>query len=172
MHIAVFVTIFGTILLGFADDMLDLLWRYKLLFPFFIVLPLICIYTGPTHVDVIPPFTWIVGDQIELGYLYLLYVTLLGIYHTNTINIFAGINGLEVGQSIVAASGMLIYFWVSSLSKGSYSEYTYSTYLLVTFLGSAVALMRYNAYPAKIFIGDTFCYFSGIVLAIAAIWGT
>lgn len=171
MHIAVFVTIFGTILLGFADDMLDLPWRYKLIFPLFIVLPLICVYSGPTHVAVIPPFSLIIGPSLELSYLYLLYITLLGIYFTNTINIYAGINGLEVGQSIIAASGMLIYFFVSSLFSSNYSQYTYSTYLLVTFLGSSVALMRLNAYPARIFIGDTFCYFSGIILAIAAIWG-
>jgi UDP-N-acetylglucosamine--dolichyl-phosphate N-acetylglucosaminephosphotransferase len=49
-HLAVFVTIFGTIILGFADDMLDLPWRYKLLFPFFIVLPLITVYQGCTHI--------------------------------------------------------------------------------------------------------------------------
>lgn len=113
-HIAIFTTIFGTILLGFADDMLDLPWRYKLLFPFFIVLPLVCVYTGITHVEVIWPFSAIIGERIELGYVYLLYVTLLGIYQTNTINIYAGINGLEVGQSIVAASGMLIYFAIDS----------------------------------------------------------
>jgi UDP-N-acetylglucosamine--dolichyl-phosphate N-acetylglucosaminephosphotransferase len=41
----------------------------------------------------------------------------------------------------------------------------------VTFIGAAIALMKLNAYPARIFIGDTFCYFSGIVLAIAAIYG-
>jgi UDP-N-acetylglucosamine--dolichyl-phosphate N-acetylglucosaminephosphotransferase len=76
-----------------------------------------------------------------------------------------------VGQSIIAASGMLLYFFASSFSSGSYAKYTYSTYLLVTFLGSSVALMKLNAYPARIFIGDTFCYFAGITLAIAAIWG-
>lgn len=43
-HLAVLVTALSTILLGFADDMLDLLWRYKLLFPFFIIIPLVSIY--------------------------------------------------------------------------------------------------------------------------------
>jgi UDP-N-acetylglucosamine--dolichyl-phosphate N-acetylglucosaminephosphotransferase len=42
---------------------------------------------------------------------------------------------------------------------------------LVTFLGASLALMKFNAYPAKIFIGDTFCYFAGIILALASIWG-
>ena len=62
MHLAVFLTILGTILLGFADDMLDLPWRYKLLFPFFIVLPLLSVYEGKTSIGVIAPFAWILGS--------------------------------------------------------------------------------------------------------------
>jgi len=93
-HIAVLVTVIGTILLGFADDMLDLPWRYKLFFPFFIIMPLVSIYSQSTSIDVISPFSLILGDKIELGNLYYLYMTLLGIYQTNTINIYAGINGL------------------------------------------------------------------------------
>lgn len=84
----------GTILLGFTDDMLDLPWRYKLLFPFFIVLPLLAAYEGTTSIYVPFPFSLITGSSLNLGYLFLLYITLLGIYCTNTINIYAGINGL------------------------------------------------------------------------------
>ena len=43
--------------------------------------------------------------------------------------------------------------------------------LLMIFLGGALILLKDNQYPAKIFIGDTFCYYAGIVLAIAAIYG-
>jgi len=39
-------------------------------------------------------------------------------------------------------------------------------------LGSSLALLKKNAYPSQVFIGDTFCYFSGIVLCLAAIIGT
>jgi UDP-N-acetylglucosamine--dolichyl-phosphate N-acetylglucosaminephosphotransferase len=172
VHLAVLVSVMGTILLGFADDMLELPWRYKLLFPFFAVLPLLAVYDGITHVEVIAPFSWFLGEQLELGKLYLLYIVLLGIYQTNTINIFAGINGLEVGQSIVAAAGLLVYFWLRSLIAKPSSNDAYAIWLLVVFLGTAVALMRLNAYPARIFIGDTFCYFAGIVLATAAVLGT
>lgn len=73
---------------------------------------------------------------------------------------------------MVAASGMLLYFAIAGSIEENVGQYTYSNYLLITFLGTAAALMRFNAYPASIFIGDTFCYFAGIVLAIASIWGT
>jgi UDP-N-acetylmuramyl pentapeptide phosphotransferase/UDP-N-acetylglucosamine-1-phosphate transferase len=123
---------------------------------------------------VIFPFSIVFGDRIELGPFYLLYITCLGIYKTNTINIFAGINGLEVGQSIVAAIGMLLYFGVQVVIQGAevYEQKEYSVSLLVVFLGGALALLKLNQYPSQIFIGDTFCYFAGIVLAIAAILGT
>jgi len=76
-----------------------------------------------------------------------------------------------VGQSIIAASGMLIYFAIRSLTIDKIGNYEYSIYLLVTFLGASLALMKLNAYPAKIFIGDTYCYFAGIILALSSIWG-
>jgi UDP-N-acetylglucosamine--dolichyl-phosphate N-acetylglucosaminephosphotransferase len=88
------LTVSATVLLGFTDDMIDLSWRYKLIFPFIIVIPLLSAYQGNTHILVIQPFSFFFGPLIELGSLYLLYITLLGIYATNTINIYAGINGL------------------------------------------------------------------------------
>lgn len=38
-------------------------------------------------------------------------------------------------------------------------------------LGASMALLKKNAYPSQIFIGDTFCYFAGIVLCLSAIIG-
>lgn len=78
---------------------------------------------------------------------------------------------MEVGQSIIAASSTLIYFFVDGLLRNNIEKYTQSIYLLTTFVMASLAVMKLNAYPAKIFVGDTFCYFSGIVLAISAIWG-
>ena len=163
-------TVLGTILLGFADDILDLQWRYKLLFPFFIIIPLVTVYDGPSHFQVIYPFSLIFGKYFELGILFFLYITCLGIYKTNSINIFAGINGLEVGQSIVAASSMLLYFFTQGILFGHYDRYQFSAYLLVSFLGGALALMRFNQYPSQIFIGDTFCYYAAILMGIASIF--
>ncbi len=115
---AVLTTVLGTVLLGFADDMLDLPWRYKLIFPFFIVAPLLSAFSGSTSIGIVYPFSLMLGSSLDLSYLFYLYIILLGIYCTNTINIYAGINGLEVGthifnsgQSIIAAASMLIYFF-------------------------------------------------------------
>ena len=117
------------------------------------------------------PFSLVFERVFELGPLYLLYITCLGIYKTNTINIYAGINGLEVGQSIVAACGMLLYFGMQGWVNGSSDRYNYSVCLLLCLLGVALALLKLNQYPSQVFVGDTFCYFAGIVLAVAAIEG-
>ena len=93
-HLACLLTISLTVLLGFADDMLDLLWRYKLIFPFFIVLPVVRVYSGSTAIFIPYPVSLLIGDSLDIGYLFYLYITLLGIYCTNAINIYAGINGL------------------------------------------------------------------------------
>ena len=64
LHLAALVVIIGTILLGFADDMLDLPWRYKLIFPFFIFLPILAAYDGPTNIYLPFPFSLITGHSL------------------------------------------------------------------------------------------------------------
>ena len=44
-------------------------------------------------------------------------------------------------------------------------------YLLLPFLAVSCALLRHNWYPAKVFVGDTYCYFAGMTFAVAAILG-
>ena len=41
----------------------------------------------------------LLGSSIQLGLLYYVYMGMLAVFCTNAINILAGINGLEVGQS-------------------------------------------------------------------------
>ena len=50
----------------------------------------------------------LIGSTIDLGILYYVYMGMLAIFCTNAINILAGINGLEVGQSVII--GKLIYY--------------------------------------------------------------
>jgi UDP-N-acetylglucosamine--dolichyl-phosphate N-acetylglucosaminephosphotransferase len=84
-----------------------------------------------------------------------------------------------VGQSIVAAASLLIIFGVKAFKEQGLKEnFYYSIYLLVTFignfyliLGASLALLKKNAYPSQVFIGDTYCYFAGIVLCLSAIMG-
>jgi UDP-N-acetylglucosamine--dolichyl-phosphate N-acetylglucosaminephosphotransferase len=49
-HISGLLAVSFIILLGFADDVLDLAWRYKLLLPPIASLPVIVAYTGGTSI--------------------------------------------------------------------------------------------------------------------------
>ena len=116
------------------------------------------------------------------------------IFSPNSINILAGINGLEVSQSIVIALLILandaLYllppntltnllpspFRTSTLSippvidhNPSTDPHLFSTFLLLPFLGVSFALFLNNKYPAKVFVGDTYCYFAGMTFAVVAI---
>src|SRR5437773_430450 len=100
------------LLLGFADDVLDLKWRHKLLLPSLATLPLLMIYYvnfNLTTIVVPIPFRAYLGTRIYLGPLYYLYMGMLAVFCTNAINILAGINGLEVGQSCVIAASIIAY---------------------------------------------------------------
>jgi UDP-N-acetylglucosamine--dolichyl-phosphate N-acetylglucosaminephosphotransferase len=84
-------------LLGFIDDVIDLKWRYKLIVPTIATFPLLVAYNGLTSV-IVPKFLrGFLGGSIDLGILYRMYMGSLAVFCTNSINIYAGINGIEVG---------------------------------------------------------------------------
>lgn len=58
------------IFLGFADDVVDLPWRYKLILPTIATLPLLVAYSGSTWIAVPWPLVSILGSSINLGILY------------------------------------------------------------------------------------------------------
>ena len=60
-------------------------------------LPLLIAYNGVTHIIVPLPLRDYLGETMELGYFYYLYMTALAVFCTHSINIYAGINGLESG---------------------------------------------------------------------------
>lgn len=112
---------------------------------------------------------------LDLGILYYGYMSALSIFCPNSINILAGINGLEVGQSIVLALIFLVndlcYLLTPSISQAALDSHTLSVIFILPFLGVSVGLFQFNCYPARVFVGDTYCYFSGMVFAIVGILG-
>jgi len=41
----------------------------------------------------------------------------------------------------------------------------------VPFIFTSLALFKYNSYPSKVFVGDTFCYYAGTTFAVVGILG-
>ncbi|VDM76033.1 unnamed protein product [Strongylus vulgaris] len=205
------ISICTAILLGFADDVLDLKWRHKLAFPTLSSLPVLMVYylarlfssvlslstsvsyffdvisssPGGSTTVVIPltirtllaPFvpSWIfqtVPSTINIHYLYYVFMCMVVVFCTNAINILAGINGLESGQALVIASSVVVFNLIQvNRVEDQHWDHMLSLYFLIPFLACTLALYQFNKYPARVFVGDTFCYWAGMTLAVVSILG-
>ncbi|CCE65889.1 hypothetical protein TPHA_0N01080 [Tetrapisispora phaffii CBS 4417] len=167
-----------TTLIGIADDLFDLRWRHKFLLPAVAAIPLLVVYYvdfGVTYV-LIPKFMrkWLNGKtNIDLGSIYYLYMASMSIFCPNSINILAGVNGLEVGQSIVLGVIALLndILYLSIGPEVSHEAHRLSIILITPFIGVSLALFKWNRWPARVFVGDTYCYFAGMVFAVVGILG-
>eukprot|EP01116_Phalansterium_solitarium_P011430 TRINITY_DN27100_c0_g1_i1.p1 TRINITY_DN27100_c0_g1~~TRINITY_DN27100_c0_g1_i1.p1 ORF type:complete len:395 (+),score=143.72 TRINITY_DN27100_c0_g1_i1:128-1312(+) len=169
-------------LLGFADDVLDLRWSYKVAVSFLATVPALVAYSatgGLTYVVVprplVPLLSSLIGPGppvIDLGPVYYVILALLAVFMTNSINILAGVNGLEVGQSMLIALAFLLH---CSLQVGVYNApaepYLLAFYLLVPFVAVSAALLWWNWYPSRVFVGDAYTYFAGMTFAVTAMLG-
>ncbi|KAH6832606.1 UDP-glcnac-adolichol phosphate glcnac-1-p-transferase [Perilla frutescens var. hirtella] len=163
------------ILLGFVDDVLDVPWRVKLVLPSVAALPLLMAYAGHTSIIIPKPLVPHVGVEVlDLGWIYKLYMGLLAVFCTNSINIHAGINGLEVGQTVVIACAILMHnvVQIGTSADPEYKQaHAFSIYLTQPLLATSLALLSYNWYPSSVFVGDTYTYFAGMTMAVAGILG-
>lgn len=155
-------------MLGFADNVLNLEWRWKLIVPFFTLVPLTVWYNENYSFDVN-----LFGFNIKLHWtLTMVYIILFAIFCQNAVNIYAGINGIEIGQSVVAQVASVCYL-VLKYGRAVLDDQKlyFSAALSLIFIGSSMALFRYNKYPAKCFVGDVYTYFAGCVYVTAAVAG-
>lgn len=168
------------VLLGFVDDVVDLKWRHKVIVPTVASFPLLMAYKGLTSVVVPKLLRNILGLNINLGILYYIYMGNIAIFCTNAINIYAGINGIEVGQSIIIGCFIMIHNIIeinlnekvgTQESEKIVENHMYSLTIMIPFLFCSLALMKHNRFPSKVFIGDTFCYCAGMTFAVVGILG-
>ena len=90
--------------------MIDFRWSHKIVISTIASVPILATYKGLTTVVVPKLFRSILGGTlIDLDFLYYVYMGLLAIFCTNSINIYAGLNGLEVGQSIIIGCFILMH---------------------------------------------------------------
>lgn len=80
-----------------------------------------------------------------VGILYYVYMALLAVFCTNAINILAGINGLEVGQSLIIAGSIATFNVVEAfVFAHNQSDHLFSLYLMVPYFATSLALWHYN----------------------------
>ncbi|KAK3688100.1 glycosyl transferase family 4-domain-containing protein [Podospora appendiculata] len=176
-YLSAIISLQSITMLGIGDDLFDIRWRHKFFIPAFASIPLLVIYFVDFDVTsiVIPiPLQPYLGELFDLGALYYIYMACVAIFSPNSINILAGINGIEVTQSIVIA--LLLAFndclyLLTPYPHPATDSHLFSLYFLLPFLGVSFALLWYNWYPARVFVGDTYCYFAGMVFVVVSILG-
>jgi UDP-N-acetylglucosamine--dolichyl-phosphate N-acetylglucosaminephosphotransferase len=148
-------------ILGIADDIFDIRWRHKVFLPAIASIPLLMVYYVDFNVTVVTIPTPLVSylprlidlgiyplRQLMTGWLYYAYMAFLSIFCTNTINILAGVNGIEAGQSIVIALCIVAndILYVIKPGHPATDAHLFSLYFLLPFIGVSLALLYHNWY--------------------------
>ena len=98
---------------------------------------------------------------IHLGWWYIPFSTLVIISFANAFNITDGLDGLASGILMVA----LAAFWIIS---GSILDTPLSVFIAI-WLGSLIAFLYFNIYPARIFLGDVGALSFGATMAVVGL---
>ncbi len=147
------------LLLGVVDDIVNLAPRHKFIIQMVPAL-IVIIYNS----DLINSF---IVNQLKIFDLlgYLLYPILIfwivGV--TNSINLIDGLDGLACGVSVIS----LITFFIFGLRQ----NFETLNLVSIALVGSMLAFLKFNFYPAKIFLGDSGSTFAGFMLSsVGAVW--
>ncbi|WP_080706084.1 MULTISPECIES: phospho-N-acetylmuramoyl-pentapeptide-transferase [unclassified Selenomonas] len=165
--LALFITL-GHFALGFLDDYikvvkkrnLGLKAKQKLLGQ--IIIALVTIYIGTKELG-IDTSIWlpVLNANVDIGFGYYLLVLFVLVGTSNAVNLTDGLDGLASGTMAVAAS---CYGVVCALT--GHSDLAI---FCVAIVAACLAFLRFNAHPAKVFMGDTGSLALGGALAAVGI---
>jgi len=165
----IFLTFLSFGLLGLYDDFMKffsfdktgffgLRMRHKFIIQWilgFIISFLLYFNLGINFVNI--PFLGI----INLGWLYIPFSAFVIVSFANAVNITDGLDGLVSGLLMIS----LFAFWILA---GSILD-TPLSYFLVLWLGSIIAFLYFNVYPARIMLGDVGSLSFGATFAVVGL---
>jgi len=158
-------------LLGFIDDYLiikkhnniGLSELQKLIGQLLIAVLFFILFMKGGREPVLEIYTF--GIEINMGWFYGLFILFMLVASSNAVNITDGLDGLAGGLSAIAFLAFGLISW-GSLGISGNEDIGIFCFILV---GSLVAFLFYNTYPAKVFMGDTGSLALGGALAAVAI---
>ena len=136
--------------LGLIDDRRELKSWQKLLVQLIVVL--IIWYTSENRNYSV--FGWELSSYLSLLFQFIWVIVII-----NAFNLIDGLDGLASGLAVVSASSMAIWF----IFVGGPTPEAICMLILA---GACLGFLRYNFYPASIFLGDTGSTFLGLIFAI------
>jgi phospho-N-acetylmuramoyl-pentapeptide-transferase len=167
LYIILFSTL-GFGLIGFIDDFIKVVLKrnlglkaYQKLIGQIIIAIGIAIYQSRISIfetQVLIPF---LNSYIDLGVLYIPFIVFVVVATTNSVNLTDGLDGLAAGVTLIVSS----FFSLVALNWGYPSIAVFSGALT----GACLGFLRFNAHPAKVFMGDTGSMALGGAIASIAI---
>jgi phospho-N-acetylmuramoyl-pentapeptide-transferase len=164
---AVLATV-GFGLIGFVDDYIIVVKRrslglraYQKIISQLVVAVALAVYAYNNEFigsSVVIPF---IGRELDLGILYIPVAVFIIIGTVNSVNLTDGLDGLCSGVTlIVSATLSIIIFAAWNLANEQGISWLAENYQnLIVFsaalTGSCLGFLRYNSYPAQVFMGDT-----------------
>ncbi len=153
MYIIIFSMI-GFGLIGFIDDFIKVVLKrnlglraYQKLIAQIIIAVGIAYYQSKVSVletQVLIPF---LKKPFDLGLFYIPFIVFVVISTTNSVNLTDGLDGLAAGVTLIVSS----FFSIIALNWGFPSIAVFSGALT----GACLGFLKFNAHPAKVFMGDT-----------------
>lgn len=164
-NIAIFVGLLIMLLLGIYDDLFRTSWMWK--FAFQIVAASIVIRHKLLILQITNPFGPTIKLGVLIGFIFTL-IWLIGI--TNAVNLSDGLDGLATGiVMIVCGVTFANSLHLMVTRPEQYELFIFPAVTSACVLGAAIAFLRFNFYPARIFLGDTGSLFLGFLIACMAV---
>jgi len=140
---------------GIWDDRVDLHYRIK--FGGQVLAASVAIGVIGVRLSSVPFFE----DAMLPSWLALPLTLLIIVAVTNAVNLSDGLDGLAGGLSLISFTGLAyLAYQVNE---------TLLMLLIVSVLGGLLGFLRFNTYPARVFMGDAGSQFLGYYLAVAAL---
>lgn len=141
--------------IGFIDDYIKVVKRrslglraYQKIIGQTILATLLAVYQSSTSewgTKLIIPF--LKEQYLDLGFFYIPFIVFVVVATVNSVNLTDGLDGLASGVTLIVLS----FFGLVALNLGMESISIFSTALA----GACLGFLIHNAYPAKVFMGDT-----------------
>lgn len=155
------------VIVGLADDLLDLRWWVKLIGQSAAALVVAIWGVRVTIVPFIPEAIRIENNVVSIVLTAGLIVTTM-----NAFNFIDGLDGLAAGVAIIGgAAFFLTAYWVHRTAV-LLDRSDLATLLTAIVVGGSMGFLLHNWFPAKIFMGDSGAMLIGLLMASAGVVST
>ena len=155
------------VLVGMADDLLDLRWWVKLIGQSAAALVVAIWGVRMTIIPFVPEPYVIESDAVSIALTAGLIVTTM-----NAFNFIDGLDGLAAGVAIIGGTAFfLTAYWVHRTAI-LLDRSDLATLLTAVLVGACIGFLPHNWFPAKIFMGDSGAMLIGLIMASAGIVST